>query len=796
MLKYFLLLTVLAAGIFSVKAQINISGRVTDANGAPVGFANVSVHAVADSAIIKSMQSDSAGHFLLTNLRSGIYLLRISFIGYRIYSQQLKLSESTVIAQLGAIILTPDPRQLSEVMVSGERSAIRYEPMKTILQVTGNSFFKSSVNATDILRKAPGVTVGPDGMILVSGQNPPAIFINGKPVPMSAEESLAYMNGLTPDQIADIEIISNPSSMYDGQYKAIIDIRLKRDASMGWKGTASTAIRQNVYTSTDNSLSLSRRSANATYTLRGGYVLGNDFYRYAALQQLANTNYMATATPTRTANNNLSLQLGADYTLGKNQNLELSVKTHQANRDMYAYNTLTFSEALQNNLLAIRQTTTRSDPTQRNYGLNAAYMLRFSKNSGLNVLGNLSNIRNRQTEDIQIRDQLANQLSSYWKTTLKNNIRIWNLQADYNHTVQKNLWEAGGKFAHITTNNNLRYDTLSSNQIFVPDASRTNNFVYDEYISAGYISYNYKGPQLNVNLSIRTEYTHTSANAITQNELRKRDYFTWLPAASAFYQLTSDQRIGLSFSRRMTRPDFNQLNPFRFYLSPLNYRVGNPYLRPSVISSFNITYNYHDLSIGIMAGREKDMMTRYPEYNRITNELLYLGTNLPYSDFANMESSYTFALFKWWKLAHSLGVYYNKQQMPYLGQTYAIGVTNYIINGSQVFTLPKGYTADLTYRYLSASGNSLYIQKASGTVDMGFQKGWNQGKLNTKLNFYDLFYTHVNSLEFRAKQLIDNRFSHRWATCRVVLTLAYNFGSANYKIKQNTRSEEEGRASQ
>ncbi|WP_315818497.1 TonB-dependent receptor domain-containing protein [Paraflavitalea speifideaquila] len=171
----------------------------------------------------------------------------------------------------------------------------------------------------------------------------------------------------------------------------------------------------------------------------------------------------------------------------------------------------------------------------------------------------------------------------------------------------------------------MKYDTLSKDNLFVRDAGRTNRFLYDEYISAGYAVYSYKVKKMSFRLSVRLEHTYTEANAFTQEPNKKRNYFTWLPGANFSYALGAQQQVNVSFTRRMTRPGFAQLNPFRFYLSPLNYWVGNPYLLPSVTSVLNLSYTHKNFNIGISLGKEEDVMTRYPEYNGVTNELLYLG---------------------------------------------------------------------------------------------------------------------------------------------------------------------------
>jgi hypothetical protein len=117
-----------------------------------------------------------------------------------------------------------------------------------------------------------------------------------------------------------------------------------------------------------------------------------------------------------------------------------------------------------------------------------------------------------------------------------------------------------------------------------------------------------------------------------------------------------------------------------------------------------------------------------------------------------------------------------------------------MINGSQVFTLPKGFTADVYYYYRSYTGNGLYRIKPLYNIDLGLQKTWLNGKLNTKVNYYDILNSFRNSLVFREKSIINNELAHWFGNQRVALTLSYSFGSSTHKAKQNNRNEEEERA--
>lgn len=795
MLRSLFVLHCYVVAALSIQAQVTIKGKAIDsASGTGIGYTSISLLTASDSTRIKTMLADPDGLIELTAVQPGKYTLFISSLAYTPRYHPVEILPYHKIVDLGEIRMVIQSSTLQSVTVSGERKAVQYRADKIVLQVAGNSLYKTATNLFDIVRKAPGITENPDGTLLMSGRNTPVIFIDGKPVPMSVEEQQNYLNSLSPELVESVEIITNPSSRYDAQYKGIIDIKLKRDRSLGWLGNISSNYRQNDYYSSENNGLVTYKTKQWVYSLRIGNVYGTTPYQYKALQHQANTNYMATNTRRNTLLNNFNAQLGIEYAINKTQTIEISGKTYQSNRDLYSFNTLHFTDSTQKKTIGFTQSINQAEPSQQNNAININYDGRFGGHR-LNVFGSFTKIENRQKEDIHNSDQLTGNLMSYWKTILQNDIDLRTIQADYSSQLFKGILEGGAKFAFITTRNNLRYDTLNKDKSFVLDASRTNQFLYDEYISAAYISYEYKGDDYTAKLSMRAEHAYTKANAITMNAIEKRNYLIWLPGASFSYGIDANQRINLSFTRRITRPSFDQLNPFRFYFSPLNYWVGNPYLRPAVTSLMNLSYNNRNFTVSLSLGREKDPLARYPEYNRITNELLYLGRNLPYKNFGSIESGYGFAITKWWKTNHTAGIYYNKEQTPYFGVTYAIAIVDYTINGSQVFTLPKGFTTELSYYYKSKSGNGLYISESITSINMGLQRSWLNGKLNTKLNFYDLFNTNLVRWTFREKTIIDNQFSHWMGNRRFVASVAYNFGKANYKAKQSRTTDEEKRVS-
>ncbi len=785
---FFLLLSMGLLFRFPVLSQ-TIKGKITDGKTKQaIGHVSVSLLSLPDSGLVKGQISDSAGVFVFTDIRPGKYSLLLMAMGYK--KQYKDLDGNT---DAGEIILTEDPNLLEGVTVTGERAALQRQGDKLVVNISGNRLFAASVNAFDILKKLPGLEVSADGTLLMGGRVAPGVFIDGKPSPMSPEELQNYLASLTPAMISSIEVISNPSGRYDGEYKGIIDIRLKRDQALGWQGTATVSLQQNAHTLNDNNLSVTYKTKKLAYTARLGYTTGTTIRRYNALQHQANTNIMTTNTRWLTGNNNINVQLGADYSPHKNHRLEVLLRTYQVNRDLSLYNTLYTTDASRKNLVFNTESMNLSAPKQHNYAANLNYAGRFGETQ-LDVLGSVVKIINRQSEDIQNSDIITGNLEYYWKTVLKNDILIRAVQADLTRNIGKGKLSAGAKFAFTTTKNDMRYDTLDTTGEFVLDASRTNGFRYDEYITAGYAAYEGSISKLRYTASLRAENTHSVADSYTEQQLTKRNYLTWLPALSLTYPLSKAEQLNLSFSRRITRPNFAQLNPFRLYISPLNYFIGNPFLRPSIITMLSLSYSVRSVNITVQAGREHDPMVRYPEYDSATNILQYLGTNFPYNDFAGIELSFPVTVNKWWRMNHNIRGGYKKEQTPYHGVTYAIPITDYSLSGSQVFTLPQTITLDVSYYYRSRSGSGLYIHRPFGNLDIGLQKTWMKGKLSSKLNVYDIFDTYRIRYIFREKQILNNQLQHWFGNRRLVATLSYSFGSSTHKTRQSSRSDEENRA--
>ena len=681
---------------------------------------------------------------------------------------------------------------ISEVIIQSSRRDLKLNQGNIVMSVSGNKDFKTSTNILEVLRKTPGVTVDSEDGIFIGGRINPAIFINGKPVVMSTQELQSYLRSLSPEMVESLEVNTNPSSKYDAEFKGIIDIKLKKNNNLGWIGNYIGNTSINKFNYKENSLNLSYNTEKISYNVQLGYNNGISTYRYNALQRLANTNVMRTQTYQKDDIEIYTVQMGIDYKLNDKNRFGVNVRGNFRDSERIRIGSLYTVNKDETQLVFNTESKNPINYFQDNYGITADYSFQH-KNFKLSFLGNYLLVKNKQEDDFLNSDKPTSQLLSYWRSDLLNKINIYTGQIDISQKIGEATFEAGLKLSDTKTNNMIRYDTLSTNNQFIFDPTRSNQFSYKERIFAGYWAYSQKFNKLQINAGLRFENTQSISNAVTIDSVVSKNYLKWLPSFSASYAFNRSSELSLSYSRKITRPVFSQLNPFRFYYSPLNYWIGNPYLQPSFTNQIKAAYRYKNWVTAFTIGKETDVMTRYPIYNPETNVLEFLGTNLPYRNFASLEMSFPIKIAKWWNINTQFAGYYNYEFRPYLDEFFALKIYNYEMRLNQIFSLPKGYTLNVFSNYESKTGNSLYIIKPRYTVDISVQKSWLDNKLNTKISFNNIFDSYDQRLEFRHKQIMDNRFTHWWDTQKLILSLSYNFGSSKYQMKNIQKSEEENR---
>ncbi len=256
-------------------AQSTLDGKVLDEAGKPIPFVTVGLMAAQDSTLVKATAADQQGVYAFEELPSGRYLVKTSAVGYHEhFTAYFELADSR--KSLHNIIMAVAINELDEVLIAAKKPFIEQKIDRMVVNVEG-SIIGSGSTALEVLQKAPGVTVDyQNDLIQLKGRDGVIVQIDGKQSYLSQQDVVALLRTMSSDNIATIELITNPGARYDAAGNAgIINIRLKKNASLGTNGALSLAGGSGIYDKERASLQLNNRTAKlnmfGSYSLnRGG----------------------------------------------------------------------------------------------------------------------------------------------------------------------------------------------------------------------------------------------------------------------------------------------------------------------------------------------------------------------------------------------------------------------------------------------------------------------------------------------------------------------------------------------
>ncbi len=787
--KLLIIIPLLCCGL-AATCQTTVRGTVKNASDQrPVAAASLYLLSALDGTSHFLTQPDSLGKFEFKLTEKAKAVVSIRALGHQ--SLTISISPDSALVQL-QLFMDPVSTQLNQVVITSASTGMTASG-NTMVQVGNNKSFTTTQNFLETLKRIPGIIVNGENAISMASGVQPEVFINGRPLQLSGTELISYLQGLSPEKVQSVELISNPSARYDGEYKAILDIRLKRQNELGWAASYTGQVDQNQYTAHYQNLNLNLNRGKLQGFANFNFAGGSTIYRYAAFQHLPNTNFQTTRMLQGNAQQNFGLQTGLDYIPNERNSFGAVLRYYnplnERKRDGSILSLARGSEETVFHYL----NTNPLEYSQRNLALNLSYKLNL-KNFQMDILAGRLSVANNQNDDFLNTDAHSGIQLDHWKSDLANRFRIYSGQVDISRRIGEWKTEAGVKLVSSVSSNALRFDVAQKpGGPLLFDARRSNEFQYSEQVQAAYLSFFRSMGKFTISGGLRAEHTRSLSNSITLDSVATSSYLKWLPSISTSYRISTDQDLSLSYSSRLTRPNFSQLNPFRSYFSVLNYWIGNPYLLPSTRNQFKVNYRYKQLLVESSFGTERDVLGRYPMYDRTINEIAFMGANFPKSRFANIIIGFPINIRPWWQLNYQFSGYYFKETVPYLNEVISIGVYNYVTRLNQTFSLPKDISVNLLVNYGSRSGNSLYIIRQAYNFDLGIQKKWLKGKMTTKIGALDIFDTSRQYLVFRRKDLIDNEFYHWFGNQKAQFSLSYNFGSKPYNARKQSASEEESR---
>ncbi|WP_299526893.1 outer membrane beta-barrel protein, partial [Winogradskyella sp.] len=503
-MKTIVQLTVLLITSLAIQAQSSLSGLVVDEELQPIPAAIVSVYTTDKSTFVKAAVAEDNGKFIIKKLASGDYVLVVTSLGFEDYTSE-KFTHSNTAKDFGVIKLNPASETLEEVVIEAEKPMVQVMADKTVFNVQ-NSINAAGDSGFELLRKAPGVIIDNNDNLIVEGKTGVLIYIDDKPSVLRGEDLVNYLKSIQSSDIEAIEIITQPSSKYDAEGNAgIINLKLKRDKSLGTNGSIASGLTYGEFARVNNSISFNNRSKKTsfygTFSNQFGESLG-----FINLYRQQNNTIFDARTETIYDNVNTNARFGFDWYTNKKSTFGIILSGNFSNNDSFADSRTPIIPNGNTNpeQVLVAGSDTQSDVS--NLYTNINYKYKGDNGSSFNVdvdYGRYS----RERENFQPNQyfngdesQIISETINFMVTPI--DIDLFTAKVDYEQNLLKGKLSFGGKFSKVVTDNQFDFfDRINGQDIL--NTERTNDFEYDENINALYFNYSRQFKKWNIQFGLR-----------------------------------------------------------------------------------------------------------------------------------------------------------------------------------------------------------------------------------------------------------------------------------------------------
>jgi len=620
------------------KSTGQISGTIVEkGNGNPVEYASIQLLKITDHAPVEGTTSDQKGNFAISNIAFGEYSLAISFMGFeKLEIPTISLTKEQTTFNLGKILLEASTIAVEEVIVQGKRSTYQQTIDKKVFTV-GSDLTSSSGSVSDLMQNIPSLQVDIEGNVSLRGSENVQVLINGKPSAMMGKNRAMVLQQLPANSIERIEIITNPSAKYKPDGTAgIINLILKKERKEGFNGAFTSNIgNENRYNS---NLALN-------YNKGGVNIYGSYGIRLDRRDRFSKDDYIRTDSLTREKNYQFQsidskarptshiAQTGIEWEINDKNSMEASVN----------YNYMSFTRidtAITRNLDQNQMATNNYDRYRHDneYEKELEWAAKYSRKIGENQELTIDFTHNSSKE--QEDNKFTNRYLFPVKPNSKDNTLIW--QANTENLLRVNYLRPSGKDAELELGYELEADKSDLNfkaenlvgTTWTADKGKSNQFLFDETVHAFYATDKQTFGKFGVMAGLRGEQSLITSHLVTIDSIVTNNYFSIYPTLHTSFNFTDASQWQLNYSKRINRPEGDDLNPFPEYRDVYNVRAGNPKLKPEQIHSIETGYLYHKGANTYSA----TLYYRYA-YNKMTEITRFLNDSVLLTTKENLSSS-------------------------------------------------------------------------------------------------------------------------------------------------------------
>ena len=794
-LQIFTLFILLSAISFAQTKPATITGKITENTGKPLPLATVTLLKAKDSALVKTAVTNNSGDFNMTNIKPDSYFISATSVGHsKNSSKAFDIAEGQDFTS-STVVLSQSNTSLAEVTVQAKKPMIEVRADKTIFNVE-SSINATGSNAFELLQKSPGVSIDKDDNISMQGKNGVKIYIDGKPTQMTGADLAAYLRSINSADMESIEMITNPSAKYDAAGNAgIINIRLKKNKNYGANGNFSTGVGIGHTPKWNNSLSLNYRNKKINLFSNYSNNFGKNRFDLDLYRDQKDTIYDQHAVNIND-NKTHNVKAGVDYFLNAKNTIGVMV-TANFNNGTGSNNSYTLISPKSTNVpVKILYASNNLPGKRNNIDYNVNYRYADTKGSELNVDADFVTFRRTGTSyqpnwyrtpttDILLDEKI-------YRNNTPTDIDIYTVKIDYEKPFYKGKLGFGGKYADTKTKNVFDFYNVYGGQN-VKDIDRSNKFNYDENINALYVNYNRPlGKKTTVQAGVRMENTQSEGNLISAvpkpDDNVKRNYTNFFPSGALTYMLNQKNSFNLSYSRRIDRPNYQDLNPFEDKLDELTYRKGNAFLKPQYTNAFQLSHTFkyrYVTSIGY--SHIKDYFAQI--IDTTGNKTFLTQKNLAQQNIFSLNFSAPVTITKWWNAFATFNGYHSAYKATFeQGKTIDINVDAFSIYTQQTFSVKNGPSFELSGFFNSPTvWGGTFKSRALGFVDVGVQQLLFKKAGTIKVSYTDIFKTlHWRGVSDFGGSYLDVK--GHFEASQLKINFSYRFGNSQVKAARQRKA--------
>lgn len=776
-LLIFLLLPLFCLAQSTLKLKGKVSNETT-----PLEWADVSIFN-SEGKIIDGTTTKQDGTFEI-NLKKGTYKIGINLLGFSEFEKEISLEKDT---DLGTIILKETVANLNEVVIKTAKNTVEQKIDRVVYKVE-NNIAVTSGDALTAINTAPGVVVQ-NSSINILGKGASRVMIDGRMIELSGDELNSFLKSISANDIKSIEVIANPPAKYEANGTGgIINIIMKKGIRDSWKNATTASYDQNKY---------------GIYTLRNSFFYNKNKFRFAfsGNGRIGNTNntedldiYYPTGLwelrdVSKQKENSLSGRLSLDYDVSDKTTIGFQYLNESYNPDMNS-----------NTRIKIFNTSNSVDSLLVNRGFNDKYS--GSQTYNAHLISKLDSIGKKVSVDLDyftygskfdknfvaksyLPDGTYQNTNQSARNNSNQNIDNISLKADFEYPMKAFDLSYGGKVSFVKSNSDVfYYNTISGSEVLDPNQS--NVFEYKENNQAVYINGNKKfNDKFSFQLGLRLENTQTNGYSETLHQEVKNDYLKLFPSLYLDYQLNENHGFNFTYGKRINRPGFGLMNPFRSYINSNSYSEGNPFLKPSFSNNFDFTYSFKkNLRTNIFFNKTTNgygvVFTSNPEINTqvITRQNYFDESSL------GIGESYSAEVTSWFETQTS--VYLLGSKTSFISEINAVpsNTEQLYFTTENTFSLSENTKLQLEYFYSSPFKKGLYEIGYMAGLNIAIRQSFLKNNLQLTFLVNDLFNTSYlkdyKSIVNGVIQVYSQNESSRFMR----LSATYNFGNKKIKVQE------------